>query len=52
MCGDDDAAALNDAYVDTLARYRAEFGEPPADTWIARHASSCKRTNCKPQKCK
>jgi hypothetical protein len=52
MRGEDDAQALNDAYADTLARYRQAFGEPPAFTWTAVDASSCKRTACKPQKCR
>lgn len=52
MRGDDDARALHDAYADTLERYREAFGEPPAGTWIAADAASCKRTNCKPQKCR
>lgn len=52
MRGEDDAQALNDAYAETLARYRQAFGEPPAFTWIAADPSSCKRTACKPQKCR
>jgi hypothetical protein len=52
MRGEDDAQALQDAYSDTLFRYREAFGEPPEDTWIANDASSCKRTACKPQKCR
>ena len=53
MRGDDDALALHDAYADTLQRYREAFGEPPPDTWISVDAASkCKRTACKPQKCK
>jgi hypothetical protein len=53
MRGEEDAAALNDAYAETIQRYREAFGEPPAGTWIAVDASSrCKRTACKPQKCK
>lgn len=53
MRGEEDAKALNDAYADTLDRYRAAFGEPPADTWVTVDASSkCKRTACKPQKCR
>jgi len=53
MRDEQDAQALNDAYVDTLERYRDAFGEPPADTWITLDASSrCKRTACKPQKCR
>jgi hypothetical protein len=27
---------LNDAYADTLWRYREAFGDPPADTWISK----------------
>lgn len=53
MRGPEDAQALLDAYSDTLHVYREAFGEPPADTWIAADASSsCKRTACKPQKCR
>ena len=53
MRGDDDAQALDDAYADTLNLYRKAFGEPPSDTWITVNASArCKRTACKPQKCR
>lgn len=52
MRSDDDARALADAYADTIARYRAAFGEPPEGTWISVDASRCKRTACKPQKCR
>lgn len=53
MRGDDDAQALHDAYDETIERYRAAFGEPPADTWLVVDASSsCRRTACKPQKCR
>jgi hypothetical protein len=52
MRGDADAQALRDTYDDTLTRYRDAFGEPPELTWIAADASSCKRTACKPQKCR
>jgi hypothetical protein len=53
MRGEEDAQALHDAYAETLDRYRDAFGEPPADTWVTRDASSrCKRTACKPQKCR
>lgn len=48
----EDARALNDAYVETLERYRSAFGEPPADTWVTVDAAKCKRTACKPQQCK
>ena len=48
-----DAQDLEDAYADTIERYLAAFGDPPADTWISADATSrCKRTACKPQKCK
>lgn len=51
--GEADAQALVDAYADTIERYREAFGEPPADTWISADAAGrCKRTACKPQKCK
>lgn len=52
MRGEDDARALHDAYADTIDRYRDAFGEPPEDTWISADAASCKRTACKPQKCR
>jgi hypothetical protein len=53
MRGEEDAQALHDAYADTLDRYRDAVGEPPADTWITVDASAkCKRTACKPQKCR
>lgn len=53
MRGAADAEALADAYAATLDRYRDAFGEPPPDTWISTEASSkCKRTACKPQKCR
>ena len=53
MRGENDARAVNDAYTETIARYRAAFGEPPADTWISADATArCKRTACKPQKCR
>ncbi len=52
MRGEADAQALNDAYADTLDRYRAAFGEPPAETWISSDASKCSRKACKPQKCR
>jgi hypothetical protein len=50
--GDDDAAALIVAYDDTLARYVAAFGDPPADTWMTSDAATRCRTACKPQKCR
>lgn len=52
MNGPQDAQDLNDAYSATLERYQDAFGDPPADTWISRDAARCKRTACKPQKCK
>jgi hypothetical protein len=52
MRGEADARALEDAYADTLERYRAAFGEPPTDTWISADAAKCGRTACKPQKCR
>lgn len=52
MNGPQDAQDLVDAYQDTLERYEAAFGTPPADTWISRDAAKCKRTACKPQKCR
>jgi hypothetical protein len=50
--GEGDAQALDDAYADTLGRYQRDFGAPPAGTWISADAASCKRTACKPQKCR
>jgi hypothetical protein len=47
-----DTQALHDAYADTIDRYREAFGEPPEGTWISADASKCKRTACKPQKCR
>jgi len=52
MRGEQDARDLDDAYTLTLSRYRDAFGEPPPDTWVSAEAASCKRTACKPQKCK
>jgi hypothetical protein len=52
MRGEDDARALHDAYADTIERYRDAFGEPPTDTWVSVDAAKCKRTACKPQKCR
>lgn len=53
MRGEEDAQALHDAYAITIERYREAFGEPPADTWVTIDASSkCKRTACKPQRCR
>jgi hypothetical protein len=53
MRDEQDAQALEDAYADTIDHYRDAFGEPPADSWITVGASSrCKRTACKPQKCR
>lgn len=53
MRGPEDAQALNDAYADTLRRYREAFGEPPEGTWVAADASGrCKRTACKPMRCR
>ncbi len=53
MRGEDDAQALDNAYEETVERYRAAFGEPPADTWLTLDAGArCRRTACKPQKCR
>lgn len=52
MRGEEDAQALNDAYAETLERYEAAFGAPPADTWISSDAAKCTRKACKPQKCR
>lgn len=48
----EDAEALRNAYADTIERYRDAFGEPPEHTWISTDAAKCKRTACKPQKCR
>jgi hypothetical protein len=52
MRGEQDARDLEDAYASTLERYRDAFGEPPEGTWISTDAMTCKRTACKPQKCR
>ena len=52
MRGEDDANDLSDAYSNTIALHRHAFGEPTESTWIASDASSCRRTACKPQKCR
>lgn len=53
MRDEQDAQDLEDAYTLTLERYEAAFGPAPADTWRTLDASSkCKRTACKPQKCR
>lgn len=56
MRDEQDAADLEDAYADTLNRYRAAWGEPTEGTWVSAGAASCKRrqcrTQCKPQKCR
>jgi hypothetical protein len=53
MRGDDDAQALEDAYAETLERYEAAFGATPDGTWRSIDPTSkCKRTACKPQKCR
>jgi hypothetical protein len=53
MRSDQDAEDLAGAYSDTIAKYRAAFGEPEAGTWVSSDASSkCKRTACKPMRCR
>jgi hypothetical protein len=52
MQSEEEAQELQDAYGDTLEIYEGDFGTPPDGTWISADAASCKRTNCKPQKCK
>lgn len=52
MRGDEDAADLMDAYDLTIERYEAAFGTPPEGIWRPELAGNCKRTNCKPQKCR
>jgi hypothetical protein len=50
--GEADTQALHNAYDDTLRRYRQNFGEPPAETWVSRDAAKKCRTGCKPMKCR
>jgi hypothetical protein len=53
MRGEDDACALEDAYAETVHLYCEAFGQPADDTWMSVEASSkCKRTACKPMKCR
>ena len=52
MRGEQDAADLMDAYDLTVARYEAAFGNPPEGVWRPELAGRCKRTNCKPQRCR
>jgi hypothetical protein len=52
MRSEEDATALVDAYGDTLEMYEQDFGTPLEGTWISADAAKCKRTNCKPTKCK
>lgn len=53
MRDEQDAQDLEDAYEETLARYEEAFGPAPDDAWrVAEATSKCKRTACKPQKCR
>lgn len=53
MRGEQDAQDLMDAYDQTLQHYHEAFGEPADGTWRGVDpVSKCKRTNCKPQKCR
>lgn len=53
MRNEQDAQDLEDAYVSTLARYEEAFGPTPDGTWRSIDPTSkCKRTACKPQKCR
>ena len=48
-----DAQDLEDAYASTLERYEEAFGPTPDGTWRSIDpVSKCKRTACKPQKCR
>lgn len=48
-----DARDLDAAYERTVECYVDAFGEPPADTWLMEDAAQgCRRTACKPQKCR
>lgn len=50
MRDEQDARELTDAYQTTLERYRCEFGEPPAGTWIVEKGATCKtQTGCRPE---
>ena len=51
MRDEEDAANLRRAYDDTLARYQANFGDPPVGTWWRVDGARC-RTQCRPVKCK
>jgi hypothetical protein len=52
MRGEEDARDLANAYEETVTRYVAAFGPPPEGSWGGAESSKCKRTNCKPQKCR
>jgi hypothetical protein len=53
MRDEQDAEDLEGAYADTLDRYEAAFGPIPDGTWRSIDPTSkCKRTACKPQKCR
>jgi hypothetical protein len=52
MRGEEDAADLLESYDSTIERYEVAFGEVPDGIWRAEKPGKCKRTNCKPQKCK
>jgi hypothetical protein len=53
MRDEQDAQDLEDAYADTLNRYEDAFGPVPDGTWRSiEPTSKCKRTACKPQKCR
>ena len=50
--GEKDAADLATAYDQTLDLYVANFGDLPDGVWTVEHTMKCKRTACKPQKCR
>jgi len=53
MRDEQDAQDLMDAYDATLERYQAAFGPLPDGSWRGTDPTSkCKRTACKPQKCR
>jgi hypothetical protein len=53
MRDEQDAQDLENAYADTLDRYEAAFGPIPDGTWRSIDPiSKCKRTACKPQRCR
>lgn len=52
MRGEEDELQLANAYDQTLALYEDAFGPVPDGVWTIEHSMKCKRTACKPQKCR